>query len=1238
MRKFIPIFLLVLFSFFSTLSAQSFTLHILHNNDGESQLIDAGSGAENFGGIARFKSLVDKLRSTAASVMLSSGDNFLPGPEFNASLSLPEGDPIYDAIALDKINYDAICIGNHDFDFGPDILERFINSFSENKTPFLSSNLDFSNEPGLNSLVNSGRIASSTVVNIKGQNIGIVGATTEELSNISSPRNVIINDVKKAIQTEVDALTADGIEIIIVISHLQSITEDKELAAQLKDVDVMIAGGGDEILANDDDLLVPGDEIADSYPVVVKDADDNDVYVVTTAGNYKYVGRLIVGFDSDGKVVTVDEDSGPVRVANRNETGGVFDDAEIQSLVVDPVEASVADLAANIIATSEVGLNGVRAEVRTKETNLGNLVADAMLWQANQKASEFGLPNADVALQNGGSIRNDNVIPAGDISELNTFDILPFSNFVTIIPSISPEQFKEILENCVSRIESVSGRFAQVSGFKLYYTLDGTPQVLDDDENVVTPGSRIIKAELNDGTVIIDKGQIVEDAPDINIAIVDFLARGGDQYPFRGAEFTSVGVSYQQALANYIVDGLNGTVAAVDYPEGGESRINPSETYSLTILHNNDAESQLINAGSGLEDFGGVARFKTLADNLKEEAENNGASWLMLTSGDNYLPGPEFNASIELPESEPLFDAVAISKIGYDALCIGNHEFDFGPDILERLIEGGTESGAVFLSSNLDFTGEPGLNTLFNSGKIAKSIVVEKDGEEIGVVGATTPDLPFVSSPRNVVVDSNVKEAIQNEIDAMVANGVNKIVVISHLQSVNEDLELVAELKNVDVMIAGGGGEVLANEGDLLVPSDSGEVFDSYPIVVKDADDRDVYVVTTAGDFKYLGMLKVGFDANGEIVNVSSDSRPVRVAGGTLPDAVEEDADMKTSVVDPVSASIEALAQNVIATSEVGLNGIRADVRSQETNLGNLVADAMLWQANEKASDFSLPNADVALQNGGSIRNNNVIAAGNITELNTFDILPFSNFVTIIQDIPADHFKEILENAVSKVESGSGRFAQVSGFTFVYDPAGTPQELDGDANVVAAGTRVVSAQLNDGTVIIENGAPVNNAPTVNIAIVDFLARGGDQYPFRGAEFASVGVSYQQALANYIVDGLSGTVAAADYPEGGEGRITTGVVTDVNDANELPNVYALEQNYPNPFNPSTTIQFSLPEVNFVNVKVYNVLGEVVTDLISEELPAGYHQIKFDASYLSSGIYFYQIQAGNFNQVKKMMLIK
>jgi 5'-nucleotidase len=567
----------------------TYWLTLLHNNDGESELLEASQGAPDFGGVARFVTLMRTLREDAnrrrpscdevsgqdrqcgGTIVVSSGDNFLAGPEFNASLT--RGVPFFDAIALDRVGYDALAIGNHEFDFGPDVLADFIESFQPGRTErFLSANLDVSGEPRLASLAADNRIKRSRFVERGGQEIGIVGATTPQLPFISSPRNVVANDVAPAVQREVNRLTARGVEIIVLISHLQSVTEDLALIPLLRNVDITVAGGGDELLANDDDLLIPGDVAAGAYPLEATDADGRTVPVVTTSGAYNYVGRLIAGFDEEGKLVRVRNQSGPVRVAGGTNPDAVPPDPRVEARVVEPVQASIDGLAANVIATSAVALDGRRTEIRTVETNEGNLVADALLWQANELAADFGVAPAQVGIQNGGGIRNDAIIPAGPISELATFDILPFSNLVAIVPDIPREQFKELLENAVSRVEAVDGRFMQIAGFSFTWDPAGTAQVLDESFAVVTPGTRIVDVTLDDGTVIVEDGTVASGAA-LSVATIDFSARGGDQYPFRGAPFTVVGVSYQQALRNYIVDGLGGTITAADYPEGGEGRI-----------------------------------------------------------------------------------------------------------------------------------------------------------------------------------------------------------------------------------------------------------------------------------------------------------------------------------------------------------------------------------------------------------------------------------------------------------------------------------------------------------------------------------------------------------------------------------------------------------------------------------------------------------------------------------------
>ena len=551
------------------ISADTFTLTILHNNDGESKLLpdeDAG-----FPGVARFVTLMKAMQASAPGdgeglIAVSAGDNFLASQELGVSLAL--GGPLYDSIALGGL-YDAIALGNHDFDLGPDVTARFIRGFN-GTVPFLSANADFSGEPALQALVEEGVLGASTVVTTAGQQIGVIGAVTPLLPNISSPRNVVISDVRTAVLAEVEALAARGVDKIVLVSHLQDVNEEIALVTGLSGVDAVVAGGGDELLEGGDSCL-PDVEPIGPYPLLVEDSTGVQVPVVTAPGGYRCIGQLIVTFDGDGNVVDAFGKSVGVDF-------GIEPDPKVQAEVIEPLTAAVAAVDGHIIGTSEVDLDGRRASVRTGATNEGSLLADALRATAANLAAEFGTPAPDVAIQNGGGIRNDSVIPAGPITAGDTWDIAPFRNFV-VVGEVSRETFGVLLEQAVDRIPGAGGQFPQVSGFTFSYDPTAPARATDragDCSLAGNPGSRIREVTLDDGTAIVRDGAVVAGGP-VVLATIDFLANGGDCYPLAGIEFTKLGVSYQRALANYIAEDLAGRITAAAYPVGGDHRITTAE-------------------------------------------------------------------------------------------------------------------------------------------------------------------------------------------------------------------------------------------------------------------------------------------------------------------------------------------------------------------------------------------------------------------------------------------------------------------------------------------------------------------------------------------------------------------------------------------------------------------------------------------------------------------------------------
>ncbi len=613
--------------------------------------------------------------------------------------------------------------------------------------------------------------------------------------------------------------------------------------------------------------------------------------------------------------------------------------------------------------------------------------------------------------------------------------------------------------------------------------------------------------------------------------------------------------------------------------------VDPDGAGTLSLFHNNDGESNLlpdtIELAPGTTGFtntttetltvGGVAAFKALTDQQIAEARGQGNAVVNVYAGDAFLAGAELQCTLDDPDG-PFFDAVAQRQIPYTAHILGNHEFDFGPEFLARFINafGGSQP---FLSANLDFSGDASLGPLATDAVLVQPLEADgviggsmiytdtQSGQRFGIVGLTTPLLENVSSPGDVVVESsNITETAtiaQTAIDTLTSAPfeVQKIILVSHLQDLENDIDLIGRLSDVDVAVGGGGDELLSNENALLLPGAEASE-QSYPLEVTDVDNETVYVVTAPGNYNYLGRLDVVFDAQGEVESViTEESFPRRVvvadeaaSNAGIDDAVTPDSGLIESVQTPVEECVSVLEESNVARTEVTLDSSRAGVRGRETNLGNLVTDGYLFMYDQYADNSNLPargpeNPVVAITNGGGIRQNaGDTIEGLITRLTTIDILPFSNFITVVSDVTPEEMKEILENAAAP---GSGRFAQMAGIRVVYD-TNLPE-----------GSRVLSATLDQGnTPLIRNGAVVDGAPTVRVVTNSFMANGGDGYSTFETQSdkvnlendAGTSIAYEQALREYLINDDASfpdsgtpslpTVQASDerYQEGGEGRI------------------------------------------------------------------------------------------------------
>ena len=503
-----------------------------------------------------------------------------------------------DISIMNFIGIEAAALGNHEFDWGTSELRNMIAGQNSGANirwfgaqfPYLSANLDFSADANLSNIFTASRLnntafrsnptmaasqiattpklAPSAIINKNGEKYGIVGATTPILASISSPGSTSVknpgagtNDMAALatiLQPVIDSLrTAEGCNKIILLAHMQQLFLEKQLATLLRGVDIIVSGGSHTLMADANDRLRAGDVAVETYPFFTTDADGNPVAIINTDANYKYVGRLVIDFDPSGVIIPssvnaavsgayaadslgVEEAWGTGNYAAAFTTGSK---GQLVKTLTDGINNVIIAKDGNLFGKTSVFLEGRRTFVRTEETNLGNLSADANLWMAKQYD-----PATTISIKNGGGIRSvigyvnavgSNVVleppvanPTagklqGDISQLDIENSLRFNNQLSLL-TLTANGLKAILEHGVRATAPgvTPGQFPQISGVRFSY--DPTrPQL-----------SRIISAVIVDSTgqtidTLVANGQVYGDtARNFRIVTLNFLAGGGDSYPF----------------------------------------------------------------------------------------------------------------------------------------------------------------------------------------------------------------------------------------------------------------------------------------------------------------------------------------------------------------------------------------------------------------------------------------------------------------------------------------------------------------------------------------------------------------------------------------------------------------------------------------------------------------------------------------------------------------------------------
>ncbi|MEI6215058.1 MAG: bifunctional metallophosphatase/5'-nucleotidase [Desulfuromonadales bacterium] len=549
-------------------SSQPLTVTIAHLNDTHSALEPTsqtfalnstfGSNTQiQIGGVTRFKSAVDALRSKEQNVLLLHAGDAVQGTLYFTQY---QGSADFDFLNL--LGVDAMTLGNHEFDKGTKLTGDLV---SQAKFPVVSANLDVSGDANL-----KGKVQPYTIKSFGSEKVGIIGLALTDTPNISSPgTNVKFNDPTASVNAAVSQLNAQGVNKIIVLSHM-GYDDDMKLAKAVNGVGVIIGGHSHTLLGDPASYKSSGYSTSvpssGDYPTVVKNPAGKNVLVAQAWEWFKILGSLKVTFDTDGSVQSYNGSPTLIVsdvISQRTSTTTPYTPLTVGS---DAYKAAVASLpsAAKLFGEDpafKAKLDGYAGPIQTLKTTKiasaandmkrgdnvgpGPVIADAMVW----KAKSLNL-NTQIGIQNAGGVRTD--ILAGDITVGTVYTVLPFGNTLVVM-ELSGADVRNALEDGV--------------GFQLGYDPPRTPPymyVSGVSFNVTKSapvGSRVSNVKVKDAS-----GNFVTIDPSKTYRVVtnNYMAGGGDGYKTfnntKGYKYDT-GIVDAEAFMDYLKQVPGGTIS-----------------------------------------------------------------------------------------------------------------------------------------------------------------------------------------------------------------------------------------------------------------------------------------------------------------------------------------------------------------------------------------------------------------------------------------------------------------------------------------------------------------------------------------------------------------------------------------------------------------------------------------------------------------------------------------------------
>lgn len=512
--------------------------------------------------------------------------------------------------------------------------------------------------------------------------------------------------------------------------------------------------------------------------------------------------------------------------------------------------------------------------------------------------------------------------------------------------------------------------------------------------------------------------------------------------------------------------------------------------WTMTVLHTNDVHSHYLQfdvrgspckadrSGRNVTNidvkmasrpcYGGQARLTTA---IREERARNPGNTLLLDGGDQYTGTALFF----------VFGASVVKHFmewqGYDAMALGNHEFDQGVAGLTPFLK-----NVLFpvLSANIDVSLEPDM-----AGLIYKSVIFNISGHKVGVIGFTTEDAPELSKTGKIKFNSIVTSVL-SQVERLKEVEVSIIIALGHAGfSVDQQVALIP---GVDLVV-GGHTNTFLYTGTAPSSENPEEV---YPYVIHRPDGSKALIVQDYTRAKYLGVLNITFNDQGDVIGFSGNPR-----------LLDSDVDQDPATVAEMARytpRLERLMSRVVGRTLIKLEGDRTYCMRMECTLGDVVADSMVKQTistvKQTLSRAEWDDVTIGLMNGGGLRD--TIDIGDITMEHILNVLPFSNTMTALQ-ITGTTLREAFEHSVSLLNPCnstdlSGRFLQVSGVKVSYDLRQN----------VGQRVRTLSVLRPE----IWDYCPLNDSAIYKVVINSFLEKGGDGYSmFRDKALTTYNLGY-----------------------------------------------------------------------------------------------------------------------------------